>query len=160
LLKQGIKMNIRTRFIIPVIAAIGLSMTQVACNSSDVATPARQTSEASGVINISNDELQGLLDKNITLIDIRRPEEWQQTGIVPGSKKLTFFFGNGQVNPALTSELPKIAPADKPVALICRTGNRTSYAAKILAEQLGYKKVYNVKHGITKWIAEGRKTVK
>ncbi len=41
---------------------------------------------------------------------------------------------------------------DQPVALICRTGNRTRAASQAIAKQLGYKKVYNVTRGIKGWI--------
>jgi len=116
--------------------------------------------QGEGIINVSNAELTKLLAKNITLVDIRRPEEWAQTGIVAGSKKLTVFNKNGSINPNLVTELQRISPADKPIALICRTGNRTRVAAKMITTQLGYKTVYNVQHGITRWIAEGRTTVK
>jgi rhodanese-related sulfurtransferase len=116
--------------------------------------------QGEGIITVSNAELTKLLAEKVTLIDIRRPEEWTQTGVVAGSKKLTVFNKNGSINPNLSTELQRIAPADKPVALICRTGNRTRVAAKMITTQLGYKTVYNVQHGITKWIAEGRATVK
>ncbi|MEN8214266.1 MAG: rhodanese-like domain-containing protein, partial [Pseudomonadota bacterium] len=39
--------------------------------------------------NISNAELTQLLERETTLVDIRRPEEWKQTGIVPGSRMIT-----------------------------------------------------------------------
>lgn len=116
--------------------------------------------QGEGIIKVSNAELQKLLDANVTLIDIRRPEEWTQTGVVASSKKLTFFNKNGKVNPNLVPELKQLAPADKPVVLICRTGNRTRAASKMLATQLGYKTVYNVQYGITKWIGDGRQVIK
>jgi len=46
------------------------------------------------------------------------------------------------------------------VILICRTGNRTSALSQALADQVGYKKVYNVTDGITKWIKDGNAVVK
>ena len=148
--------------------ATPLLLTLSSCNTGNVNI---EKSEAStnttselpvqeGIINISNSQLQNLLDKNVTLVDIRRPEEWVETGVIPGSKKLTFFTKTGAINPKLVPELKKIAPTDKPVALICRTGNRTRIAAQMIKTQLDYKTVYNVEHGITKWIADGRKTVK
>lgn len=146
---------------------IALLVTLSACNATvDKSTEiAKSDAEASipqgeGVIHVSNAQLQKLLDQKVILIDIRRPEEWAQTGIVAGSKKLTFFTRTGGINPNLVPGLKAIASADQPVALICRTGNRTNVAAQMITSQLGYKKVYNVKNGITKWMAEGRKTVK
>ncbi|MEE9304236.1 MAG: rhodanese-like domain-containing protein [Thiotrichaceae bacterium] len=129
--------------------------------SASIPTDSEVSSEvSSGVIHISNEQLQALMDKNITVVDIRRPEEWAETGIVAGSKKLTFFSKTGAINPKLVPELKKIAPTDKPVILICRTGTRTRIAAQMIQVQLGYETVYNVEHGITKWIAGGRKVAK
>lgn len=117
--------------------------------------------QGEGFINVANAQLQKLVDQQVTLIDIRRPEEWKQTGVVNSSNKLTFFSKTGQVNPQLVTELKRIAPeTDKPVAIICRTGNRTRAAGKMLLTQLGYKTVYNVERGITKWIADGRQVIR
>ena len=168
-------MTFTTKFLTATLLTIGLA----SCNTSNVSneqagttqststesTSTKSTSTKSipastGVVNISSDQLQTLIDKKVTLIDIRRPEEWAQTGVVASSKKITFFSASGAINPNLVAELKKVAPADKPVALICRTGNRTRVGSQMIQTQLGYKTVYNVEHGITKWIAEGRKTVK
>lgn len=104
--------------------------------------------------NINNQELARLQAEGVPVFDIRRPEEWRQTGIVEGSRKLTAFDGSGRLSgdflPAFTSEVSK----DQPVILICRTGNRTSALARYLSEEGGYSKVYNVRSGITGWIGE------
>ncbi len=145
------------------LVVLALFVTLTACDATVdiVADDAKAViPQGEGIINVSNAELTKLLAEKVTLVDIRRPEEWTQTGVVAGSKKLTVFNKNGSINPNLVPELKRIAPADKPVVLICRTGNRTRVAAKMITTQLGYKTVYNVQHGITKWIAEGRATVK
>lgn len=154
---------------IPVfIMASSLAVLLTACNTGNVSSGKPETAtsasnvtvpKGTGIINISNDQLQSLLEKGVTLVDIRRPEEWKQTGVVPGSKKLTFFIGNG-INPNLATEIKRIAPTDKPVVLICRTGNRTRVGAQMIQAQLGYKTVYNVERGIVKWISDGRKVIK
>ena len=48
----------------------------------------------------------------------------------------------------------KIVNPDDKIILICRTGNRSAILAHMLTEKAGYKKVYNVKDGISKWIEE------
>jgi rhodanese-related sulfurtransferase len=104
--------------------------------------------------NISSQELASLKAEGVPVFDIRRPEEWRQTGIVEGSRKLTAVDGSGRLSgdflPTFTAEVSK----DQPVILICRTGNRTSALAKYLGEQAGYSKIYNVRNGITGWIGE------
>ncbi len=145
---------------VALVVLAGCNTGNINANSNSDHQAVESTLAKTGVVNISSKQLQELRDKNVTLIDIRRPEEWAQTGVVPGSKKLTFFSKSGAINPQLVPELKKIAPIDKPVILICRTGNRTRVASQILTAQLGYKTVYNVTHGITRWVAEGNKTVK
>ena len=106
--------------------------------------------------NINNAELAKLLEDKVTLVDIRRPEEWKQTGVVAGSNMITLFDSRGRVNPDFVSELQKVSSPDKPVILICRTGNRTRAASTMLVKQLEYQKVYNVTRGIKGWIADKR----
>lgn len=143
-----------------------LVLTLSACNAGNVSSESgadnssASVPDTTGVVHISNAQLQTLLDQNVTLIDIRRPEEWAHTGVVPGSKKLTFFSKTGAINPQLVPELQRMAAADQPVVLICRTGSRTRAAAQMINSQLGYNTVYNVQDGITKWIADGRAVIK
>ena len=115
---------------------------------------------ASLYTNINNAELAQLLEREVTLVDIRRPEEWKQTGVVAGSNMITLFDSRGRVNPDFVSELQKVSSPDKPVILICRTGNRTHAASTMLVKQLEYQKVYNVTHGITGWIADKRQVTR
>ena len=117
-------------------------------------------STASLYTNINNTELAKLLDDNITLVDIRRPEEWKQTGVVAGSNMITLFTSRGGVNPDFVSQLQRVSTPDKPVILICRTGNRTRAGSTMLVQQLGYKNVYNVTRGITGWIADKRQVTR
>lgn len=110
--------------------------------------------------NVNNSEMENLLAKGTKIIDIRRPEEWKQTGVVKGSILLTAFDGRGQIVPSFPRALEETVSKDEPFILICRTGNRTSAIALPLAEQLGYKHVINAAHGITSWIKEGHEVNK
>lgn len=105
------------------------------------------------VLQLDNPALQTLLAQGVPIIDIRRAEEWQETGVIEHSHLLTFFDKQGRYNlPEWLAALEKIAPGkDQPFILICRTGNRTGQVSQALSEQLGYKKVYNVTRGITDW---------
>lgn len=106
--------------------------------------------------NLDNAQLKTLIEQGVPLYDVRRPEEWKQTGVVEGSRLLTWVDGSGRVQPGFFENLAAEAPKDKPVAIICRTGNRTSQLARELMEKHGYTKVYNVKDGITGWLASGQ----
>jgi len=105
------------------------------------------------VQEIDNTQLHELLAQNVPIIDIRRAEEWTQTGIVEDSHLLTFFDAAGNYDArAWLDRLEPIAGKEDPFILICRTGRRTGLVGQFLDKQLGYKKVYNVKKGITHWI--------
>jgi rhodanese-related sulfurtransferase len=102
--------------------------------------------------NLSNPELQAMLDKNTPIYDIRRPEEWLKTGVIEESKLLTFVDASGRLKPDFLERFMAETDQHEPVILICRTGNRTGTLARLLVEQLGYTQVYNVRNGITEWI--------
>jgi rhodanese-related sulfurtransferase len=157
-------------------AVIALAILFSACNSGTttpvetVTTPIKQDvaiaqapsapiPQSGGYSNINNVQLEQLIKKGVTLVDIRRQEEWQQTGIVEGAHPITFFTRTGRVNPEFMAQFTALVTPDQPVALICRTGNRTRAASKAIAQQLGYKTVYNVTRGITGWIGERRPVV-
>lgn len=127
-----------------------------ACDSTTSSSGKTSAGAASLYTNINNAELEKLLEDKVTLVDIRRPEEWKQTGVVAGSNMITLFTSRGGVNPGFVSELQKVSSPEKPVILICRTGNRTQAGSTMLIRQLGYKNVYNVTRGIKGWIADKR----
>jgi len=110
--------------------------------------------------NIDNAALKKLLKQGTKIIDIRRQDEWDKTGVIEGSQRLTAFDGKGNFNRSFPASLKKIAAPGDDVILICRTGNRSSVLANMLAEQAGYTKVYNVTDGIVKWMADKNSVVK
>ena len=108
------------------------------------------------VIDIGNAELAQLISSGVTVIDIRTQPEWEETGIVPGSKLLTFFDERGRADPAAWLEkLKPLARPGDPVVVICRSGNRTRPVSQLLSQQAVQGKVYNVRNGIKGWIGSG-----
>ena len=108
--------------------------------------------------DITPDELQELKNQGAVLIDIRTPMEWQQTGVVPGSKLLTFFdmYGNYDIE-RFMSEFQKLVPTkDTPFILICRTGSRTTTVGNFLANQMGYTNAMHLAGGIFAWANAGK----
>ncbi len=105
--------------------------------------------------NVDSGQLKALLAEGVPLYDIRRPEEWRETGVVEGSRKLTYAETSGQPNSEFLSRFTTEVDKNAPVVLICRSGNRTDALARHLMEKLGYTRVYNVRHGITRWLSEG-----
>ena len=106
--------------------------------------------------NLDNSQLKTKLEQSTPIYDIRRPEEWLQTGVVENSQLLTFADAGGRVKPSFLARFTATVGKDDPIILICHTGNRTDSLARHLVEQMGYTQVYNVRHGISRWIREDR----
>jgi len=112
------------------------------------------------IIDIDNAQLDKLSKSGVPVIDIRLQSEWEETGIVSGSKLLTFFDEKGRSDTAgWLEKLKPIAQPNQPVVVICRSGNRTRPVSQFLSQQAGYTTVYNVKSGIKGWIASGAPVV-
>jgi rhodanese-related sulfurtransferase len=79
----------------------------------------------------------------ITLVDIRTPQEWRQTGIAEGALTIDM------TRKTFVEEILRAVDGDQdaPIAIICRTGNRTTYTQKAL-QDIGFTQVYNVKEGM------------
>ena len=90
------------------------------------------------------------------VIDIRREEEWKETGIIKGSQTITAFTKDGKIHP----DFPKnffdlIDDVDVPILLYCRTGNRTGILGKALIDQAGQTNVGHLSDGIVGWKKQG-----
>ncbi|MCB1800458.1 MAG: sulfurtransferase [Gammaproteobacteria bacterium] len=105
--------------------------------------------------NVDNAGLRSLIGQGVPVVDIRRADEWRQTGTLDGSERLTFVDANGRVIPGFLERFTERFDKNEPVVLICRTGNRTDVLARHLVNSLGYSRVYNVRDGITEWIRQG-----
>jgi len=108
------------------------------------------------IIDIDNAELARLIQSGVPLIDIRTQPEWEETGIIAGSRLLTFFDERGRADPgAWLDKVKPLAKTNEPVIIICRSGNRTKAVSQFLSQQAGYSRVYNVKSGIKGWLGTG-----
>ena len=106
------------------------------------------------------DALLTAQDDGVVIIDIRREDEWRDTGIIEGAETVTAFQANGRVDPDFLDNFRSLAPSpDTPIMLYCRTGNRTTSLGNALIEQLGFTDVTHLSDGITGWIKEGKPTV-
>ena len=112
------------------------------------------------VVDIDNAELARLAAAGVPVIDIRTEGEWKESGIIPGSRLLTFVDERGRTDAAAwLAKVQAVAKPEQPVIVICRSGNRTRAASQLLAQQAGYQNVYNVKDGIRSWAGDGRPLV-
>jgi len=90
-----------------------------------------------------DDAHKAALAGEIILIDIRRPDEWLETRVAEGAIGLDMREEN--FVPTLVA-LRRANP-EKPIALICRTGNRTGYVTSALAGQ-GFPGLVDVNEGM------------
>lgn len=99
--------------------------------------------------------LDALIQSEVTVVDIRRADEWRETGVIPGSRLITAFDGNGRLEPEFVERLRAAVGKDQPVVLICRSGNRSAAAARLLADGGASATIYDVAGGVRAWVAAG-----
>ena len=92
---------------------------------------------------------KAVADTSYVVLDVRTPAEHAE-GHIPGTHFNIDVLGDNYTENAL-----KVIPKDKPVALYCRSGNRSKNAARILAEN-GYQ-VLELGTGFRGWAAAGNK---
>jgi rhodanese-related sulfurtransferase len=111
---------------------------------------------------IDNAEFKKLQKEGMLVIDIRTEGEWKETGIIEGSRKMTFFSERGQ--PLFADwffELGQtIKDKSEPFIIYCAHASRTSELGRFLTQE-GFENVYELKGGIEAgWIKAGEKVVK
>jgi len=109
------------------------------------------------VTNISNAELAAMEPGEVTIIDLRRPDEWTKSGTIAGSHLVTFFDKKGRYDvEEWLSQVDAVVDRGDPIALICERGVRSSSVADLLDQKLGFSNVINVTEGMTDWVEKGR----
>ena len=93
-----------------------------------------------------------IADTNVVLLDVRTAAEHAE-GFIPGT-----HFNIDVLEDTYTKAATETLSKGKPVALYCRSGNRSKNAARILAEK-GYQ-VVELGTGFRGWVAAGKKTAK
>jgi rhodanese-related sulfurtransferase len=150
----------RARFLLSTLAVVIviLALAAAGCSSqetgSSTGTEAPATVESapagdgSGWVTVNVKTAYEALSSNggAQLVDVREPEEWAETGVPQGAVLVPL----GDLESRAASELT----ADRPVYVICRSGNRSQAGSDILVG-LGFAEVYNVDGGITAWLAAG-----
>lgn len=119
-------------------------------------------SSYAAVGNLTSEQLIEAKNQGMVIIDIRTPQEWNDIGVIPGSKKIMFF--NEQRKPMVSeflSEFQKLVTnKDQPFILVCRSGSRTGVVTQFLDAKVGYSKGAHLAKGIKSWIAEKRQVEK
>lgn len=97
---------------------------------------------------VSVTEAADLRDSGAFILDVREPEEWNESHI-PGATLIPLGELASRVN-----EVPK----DRQVVVVCRSGNRSQQGRDILLAA-GFEQVTSMAGGIKQWTAAGFETV-
>jgi len=98
----------------------------------------------SGVKAMSATDYHAFRQEDHTLLDVRSSTEWTS-----GHPPQALHIELGQISTRM-NELPK----DKPLVVICASGNRSAMAATKLANS-GFELVYNFSGGMGSWKSAG-----
>lgn len=99
-------------------------------------------------LEISASEAKTMQDAGAFMLDVREQSEWNELHM-PGATLIPL----GQLASRM-SEVPK----DKPVVVVCRSGNRSAQARDLLA-QSGFGSVTSMAGGMKAWSSAGLPTV-
>lgn len=95
---------------------------------------------------INNQEMIDLMQtEDVQLVDVRTIKEFNEH-YIEGADNIVFDADFDQKLEGLQK--------DKPIIVYCRSGRRSAICADILAKK-GFKKIYDLKGGITQWMKEG-----
>lgn len=87
---------------------------------------------------------------DVQLLDVRTPEEYAE-GYIDGFQNIDFLSESFQ------DDIEKL-DKNKPVIVYCKSGGRSGRCSKLMLEK-GFKKIYDLEGGITKWESEGNAVV-
>ncbi len=98
-----------------------------------------------GTVMTAAEAHEKALRGEVLLVDVRTPEEWKQTGVPASGFAITMH----QDAAAFQSQIKAALGDDptKPVAVICRTGNRTTQLQGAM-KALGFQNPINVAEGM------------
>ena len=110
--------------------------------------------------DLSSKELMKHQSDGVVVIDIRRKEEWLDTGILNGAKTITVFTETGAMHPDFQREFVSVVPnSDTPFVLYCRSGRRSGILRDALEKNLGFTKAMHLSKGILGWKKKGESLV-
>ena len=139
-------LNIKSLILLAIVTVIAVSCAKVF-------TRGNQRAKAlTAFSNVNVDEFQALIaDPNVQLLDVRAQDEFDE-GHIAGAKLV-------DVNDtAFVQNAMNVLDKQRPVAVYCRSGRRSTRAAQMLCEQ-GYR-VTNLSGGVIAWQDAGKTLVK
>ncbi|MEZ4795862.1 MAG: rhodanese-like domain-containing protein [Flavobacteriaceae bacterium] len=111
----------------------------------------KETTTEESIKLVTPDEMKELSQMDgVQLVDVRTPEEYQE-GYIEGFQNIDFL------SDTFLQDVEKL-DKEKPVIVYCRSGGRSARCSKLMVEK-GFKKVYDLDGGISKWKSEGNEIV-
>ena len=114
---------------------------------------------AGGVLS-AEDAARRVKSGEIMVIDVRSPTEWRATGTAKRAKRVTIHDRDGAAGFLRHMVDAVDGDRNRPIALICARGNRSTMAHEFLTRQ-GFTNVHNIVEGMLGnrtdpgWIARG-----
>ena len=84
---------------------------------------------------------------DVTLVDVRSPREWRETGLPQGARAITIHGPDGMAGFVADATRVVSGRKDQAIALICARGWRSHRAAAALREA-GFTNIINVREGM------------
>ncbi len=148
----------RTIILIVLWMSLGLACTST--SKKNEADKVKQATESTSTAASTISEVlapQAFVDKlkekpEAQLLDIRTSEELAETGKIEGALHMDFYANDFKTK---LLELNK----EQAVFVYCRSGGRSGKSAKML-KNAGFKEVYDLEGGMTKWTKESKPVVK
>ena len=127
---------------------IGLGVIVVVLIGAFLFRPGNSATAEKLPIEISVSEASSMRDAGAFILDVRQPEEWNESHI-PGATLIPLGELASRVNEV---------PQDQEVVVVCRSGNRSQQGRDILLAA-GFEQVTSMAGGVNEWKAAGFETV-
>ncbi len=139
------------RLVLVVLLASAFALVLPSCTSQTNNQPTVSQKTEPQIVNITPEQAFQLIqqhkgDKNFVILDVRTPSEFQQ-GHIEHALNLNLY------DPDFKAKLAQLDTA-KTYLVYCRSGHRSALAAQQM-KSLNFRHVYNMKGGISSWIAKG-----
>lgn len=121
-------------------------------------TVAQMVAEAKArVENLTPEQVRHEMERDdVTVVDLREPQEREQTGSIPGAVEAPRGMLEFWADPASPYHRPEFDPSRR-IILHCASGGRSALAAATLQE-MGYTNVAHLDGGIGAWKEAGLPT--
>lgn len=112
------------------------------------------------LVDLTPKIVEKMINDNIVMIDVRREDEWNRTGVIKNAHLITFFdeYGEYDIEKWMEEFEKLVTSKNQTFVLICAHANRTRNIGNFLIEQ-GYKNTAHLYGGMALWMQELRETI-